>query len=56
MQQKQEWMKKPLKQKAAISQASTNNDVDQAKTSKINFPIQPEIVKKAEAKKQLKMK
>ncbi|MWF63467.1 DUF1542 domain-containing protein [Staphylococcus haemolyticus] len=41
------------KAKAAISQASTNNDVDQAKTSSVTTisSIQPEIVKKAEAKK-----
>ena len=41
------------KAKAAISQASTNNDVDQAKTSSVTTisSIQPDIVKKAEAKK-----
>ncbi|MCE4992000.1 SasC/FmtB family protein [Staphylococcus haemolyticus] len=41
------------KAKAAISQASTNNDVDQAKTSSVTTisSIQPEIVKKSEAKK-----
>ncbi|MCH4483335.1 DUF1542 domain-containing protein [Staphylococcus haemolyticus] len=41
------------KAKAAISQASTNNDVDQAKTSSETTisSIQPEVVKKAEAKK-----
>ena len=45
------------KAKAAISQASTNNDVI-AKTSSVTTisSIQPDIVKKAEAKKQLKMK
>ncbi|WP_053018789.1 SasC/FmtB family protein [Staphylococcus haemolyticus] len=41
------------KAKATISQASTNNDVDQAKTSSVTTisSIQPDIVKKAEAKK-----
>ncbi|WP_210135221.1 SasC/FmtB family protein [Staphylococcus sp. GDX8P80P] len=40
------------KAKAAIDQASTNNDVDQAKTSGETTisSIQPEVVKKAEAK------
>ena len=40
------------KAKAAIDQASTNNGVDQAKTSGETTisSIQPEVVKKAEAK------
>ncbi|WP_210130248.1 SasC/FmtB family protein [Staphylococcus sp. GDX8P54P] len=40
------------KAKAAIDQATTNNSVDQAKTSGVNIieSIQPEVIKKSEAK------
>ena len=45
-------MKKQQKQKAAIDQATTNNGVDQAKTSGETTisSIQPEVVKKKQNK------
>ena len=50
-------MKKQQKQKQLIDQASTNNGVDQAKTSGETTisSIQPEVVKKQKQNKQLMM-